>query len=383
LRHVSPQGYEEAAEGLRAAAAEGLTVRTLGARTKASWGALAAPADVELEMGALDGVLEHNAGDLTAVLQAGAPLAAAQQAFAEAGQMLALDPPLGPGDAATIGGVMATDDSGPLRHRYGGARDLVIGVAVALSDGTVARSGGKVIKNVAGYDLAKLLTGSFGTLGAILEVAVRLHPRPDPTATAVGRAPEPAALAAAGANIVHAPVRAESVDIRYDGGTGMALARFGGAEPAAKARRACRIMAERGLEAEVVEDDEGLWAAQRAAQRSAEGVVVRVAGTQSSARPVLEHARTAGARAVVRPGLGLSFVAFEGRAEQELLEAVAALRDALAPAPCVVLDAPADVRARLDVWGELDRSALALMRRVKARFDAHRACSPGIFVGGI
>src|SRR2546430_16810200 len=100
--------------------------------------------------------------------------------------MLAIDPPLADGDAATVGGVLATADSGPLRHRHGGPRDLVLGTTVALSDGTVARAGGKVIKNVAGYDLAKLFTGSYGTLGAILEVAVRLHPLPPRTVTAVG-----------------------------------------------------------------------------------------------------------------------------------------------------------------------------------------------------
>ena len=106
------------------------------------------------------------------------PLAEAQARSARAGQMLALDPPLGAGAAATIGGVIAANDSGPLRHRYGGVRDLVVGITVVLSDGTIAKSGGKVIKNVAGYDLAKLFAGSFGTLGLIARVAVRLHPAP-------------------------------------------------------------------------------------------------------------------------------------------------------------------------------------------------------------
>ena len=101
--------------------------------------------------------------------------------------MLALDPPLGPDAAATIGGVVATGDSGPLRHRYGAPRDLVVGMTIALADGTIARSGGKVIKNVAGYDLAKLFAGSFGTLGVIVEVAVRLHPLADTRVTAAGR----------------------------------------------------------------------------------------------------------------------------------------------------------------------------------------------------
>src|SRR6202043_2363630 len=124
------------------------------------------------------------------------PLARIQQELAAAGQQLALDPPLGVGDRrdATLGGVLATGDCGPLRHRYGGPRDLVLGVTVALSDGTIARSGGKVIKNVAGYDLAKLFAGSFGTLGVILEVVVRLHPRPPRTCSVVGRTEDAAAM---------------------------------------------------------------------------------------------------------------------------------------------------------------------------------------------
>ena len=134
---------------------------------------------MDLETSGLDQIVEHNVGDFTAVLQAGVRLADAQAAFAAEGQMLALDPPLGADDGATIGGMVATADSGPLRHRYGGVRDLVVGMTVVLSDGTIAKSGGKVIKNVAGYDLAKLFAGSYGTLGLIASVSVRLHPLPD------------------------------------------------------------------------------------------------------------------------------------------------------------------------------------------------------------
>ena len=149
--------------------------------------------------------------------------------------MLALDPPLGAGGKATIGGVVATNDSGPLRHRYGSARDLVVGITVALSDGTVAKAGGKVIKNVAGYDLAKLFTGSFGTLGAILDLSLRLHPLPPATATAVGRSGDPAALAAAAAELSHAPDRAAEPGRALGGRRGRAARalRRGGAGPAA------------------------------------------------------------------------------------------------------------------------------------------------------
>src|ERR671922_165772 len=139
--------------------------------------------------------------------------------------MLSLDPP----DAgATIGGVVAAGDSGPLRSRYGGVRDLVVGIRVALSDGTVAKSGGKVIKNVAGYDLGKLFAGSLGTLGAILEVTVRLHPLPPVTATAAAGSRDPAVLARAASELAHAPLEQLSLDVRWGGGDGAVLSRFGG-----------------------------------------------------------------------------------------------------------------------------------------------------------
>jgi glycolate oxidase FAD binding subunit len=137
--------------------------------------------DVVLSTRRLDRILEHEPGDLTAIVEAGLRLSALQEALEPHGQMLALDPPGDP----TIGACLAADLSGPRRHRYGAMRDLVIGVTVVLADGTIASSGGKVVKNVAGYDLGKLFSGSRGRLGLIARVALRLHPRPASSATVV------------------------------------------------------------------------------------------------------------------------------------------------------------------------------------------------------
>ncbi|MBV8429788.1 MAG: FAD-binding oxidoreductase, partial [Solirubrobacterales bacterium] len=158
----------------------------MGGRTKLAWGAIGAPPEVELSTERLDRLVEHNEGDLTAILEAGVRLRDAQEKFSQAGQRLALDPP-DPEPGATIGGIVATGDSGPLRHRFGGVRDLILGVQVALPDGTVARAGSRVIKNVAGYDLAKLMCGAFGTLGVICQVILRLHPGPADKLTVLGR----------------------------------------------------------------------------------------------------------------------------------------------------------------------------------------------------
>ncbi|HVD58079.1 MAG TPA: FAD-binding oxidoreductase, partial [Thermoleophilaceae bacterium] len=226
-RASAPATVEELAQELRTADEAGHTVRVRGAGTKLGW---AADEDAALEISTtgLDEVLEHNAGDLTAVLSAGVPLARAQELFAEEDQMLALDPP---GADATIGGVVAAGDSGPLRSRYGGPRDLVVGMQVVLADGTVAKSGGQVIKNVAGYDLAKLFAGSFGTLGAITEVSVRLHPASPQTATALGSADDPALVGRGAQAISHARLEQLGLDVRWAHGRGGVLSRSGGATP--------------------------------------------------------------------------------------------------------------------------------------------------------
>lgn len=380
-----PTSPEEAAEVMGSCGAVGLRLRPRGAGTKLGWGRVVPEPDVEVATAGLDRIVEHNAGDLTAVLQAGVPLAAAQAVFAEAGQMLALDPPIaeGPGDPATIGGVVATADSGPLRHRYGGVRDLLLGMTVALSDGTLARSGGKVIKNVAGYDLAKLFAGSLGTLGLVVEVAVRLHPRPARTATVVGRGSDPAALSRGAAALAHAPLEADALDVAWEGGTGAVLVRFSSADPRPRAGEAAGRLRTAGLEVEVVEDnDTGLWSRQRAGQRAGSGVVVKVSALPGNLARLLETAHALAGAVVGRAGLGLSWIRLPQASAGDLVAAVEDLRHRLAPAPCVVLDAPAEVRAKVDPWGE-ETGPVELMRRVKARFDPAGVCSPGVFVGGI
>ena len=146
--------------------------------------------EVVVSTAKLNRILEHEPGDLTAIVEAGLRLSVLQHRLAGYGQMLALDPPGDP----TIGACLAADLSGPRRHRYGAMRDLVIGVTVVLADGTIASSGGKVVKNVAGYDLGKLFSGSRGRLGLIARVALRLHSRSAAEATVVAESSDPRAL---------------------------------------------------------------------------------------------------------------------------------------------------------------------------------------------
>jgi glycolate oxidase FAD binding subunit len=377
INQTAPESFAEAAEVLASASADGRSVRIRGSGTKLGWGRATGTPAVELRTSALTQILEHNAGDHTAVLQAGVPLAAAQQTFAGAGQRVALDPPLGADEAATIGGILATADSGPLRHRFGAPRDLVLGVTVALSDGTLAKSGSKVIKNVAGYDLAKLFAGAFGTLGLILSVSVRLHPLPDGHTTALGATSDGDALAAAALALARAPLEFEALDVAWHRGRGGLLARCAGPEHARRGRRAAKLLDDLALvDVDMTDDDEGLWERQRAGQRSTQGAVVRVAHRPSVLADVLRATDAAGGTLVGRAGLGTSYVELAP-------EAVADFRRAVGPAPTVLLDAPAALRAEPDPWGTVEAPALALMRSVKRRFDPTATCNPGLFVGGI
>src|SRR5580692_6114339 len=173
---VEPADEQQLAAVLRLATGAGLAVIPRGGGTKISWGNPPARADIILSTSRLDKMIEHAWADLTVSVEAGCTILKLQSALARHGQRLALDP-LWPAQA-TIGGILSTNDSGSLRLRFGALRDLIIGVTLALPDGTLASSGGKVVKNVAGYDLPKLVTGAYGTLAVITRAFFRLHPLP-------------------------------------------------------------------------------------------------------------------------------------------------------------------------------------------------------------
>ncbi len=351
---MRPASVEEASALLKG---RETPIRPVGGGTK-PW--LPDRGEEPLETGGLNRILEHNVGDFTAVLEAGVPFEEAQAAFAEHGQMLAWDPP---SDGATVGGIMATADSGPMRHRFGGVRDLVIGVTVVLSDGTVAKAGGKVIKNVAGYDLGKLFAGSFGTLGLIATLAVRLHPRQNTVTLSV-----PLEDLALVHDLARRPLEADAFDVRHEEGETWLALRFSGTAAGEQAARARELAG-----GEVIEDDHDLWAHHRALQRS-EGAVLKVSGRPTDLPEVIH----AGAAAVVsRAVLGLSWLAFPPG--NDLADRVAAARQALAPRACTVLDGADRVG---DQWPDAG-GAQVVMERLKARFDPARIFRPGSFVGGI
>jgi len=175
--YVEPAHEAELARVLEYANRTGMRVAPRGGGTKLDWGSAPPAIDLMVSTAKFNKILEHAPGDMTITVEAGVTFSQIQSALSAHRQRLALDP-LWP-DVATVGGVIAANDSGALRLRYGGVRDLIIGITVVLADGTIAKSGGKVVKNVAGYDLPKLMSGALGTLGIITKAVFRLHPLPE------------------------------------------------------------------------------------------------------------------------------------------------------------------------------------------------------------
>jgi glycolate oxidase FAD binding subunit len=378
---LRPETPEDVAQLLRERSDKGEPVLVRGGGSKAGWGT---PVEIEdtLSLSAISGVVEHSTGDMTAILRAGTPMVEAAKVFADADQMLAVDPWYGHDGEATIGGVVSTGDSGPLRHRYAATRDLVLGIQMATSDGTLARAGSRVIKNVAGYDLAKLFTGAHGTLGVITEVIVRLHPKPRERVTVSGRTDDAQSLKRALQAVASEPLELECLDVSWHGG-GEVLARVAGAAIQERVDRIDRLLKEHGLQTKQSTEDDEIWERQRRSQRSDEGVIVRVSGRLSEIARMVSAISSIKSRLIGRGAYGVYWVSIPAGDGDSTVAAVEELRSRLQPYVCAVTDAPEEVRCRLDVWNSERVPGLEVMRSVKARFDPSGTCNPGTFVGGI
>jgi glycolate oxidase FAD binding subunit len=345
-------------------------------------------------------VLEHAAGDLVVRAQAGVRLAGLQAALAPAGQWLALDPPE---PRATLGGVVASNASGPRRLRYGTVRDLIIGITVVLADGTVARAGGKVVKNVAGYDLAKLFCGSLGTLGMVAEVIFRLHPLPAAAAVVTLQVDGPPQVGQAALRLLRSPLEPSAIELTVDewGWPGRLTVVFEGIAPGveAQAAAAAELLGQVG-EAAVAgpgQTDAALSQLGALPLEKAE-FALKAACPPAELPAVLADLLGGGRRGWGGPvsahaGTGVLWLASAHR-EGDLpadspelpyvVKAIAEARERLAArgGSLVVVKAPPALKRAIDAWGPVT-DALGLMRRVKERFDPDRRLSPGRFVGGI
>jgi glycolate oxidase FAD binding subunit len=374
---AEPGSTADVAATLRVAADRGLSVVARGNGTKQHWGVPPERLDLLVETRGLAGVREHAAGDLVSVAGAGTPFAAFQELLARADQQLALDEPV-PG--GTLGGLLATAASGPRRLLHGTLRDLLIGVTFVRADGVVAKSGGRVVKNVAGYDFGKLLTGSYGTLAIITELVVRLHPVPKLRRWVRARFDDGGSAARAGAAVVSSQLVASAVEVDQpvEGPAGVTVLVEGvEAGVAARAEHTRRLLGGAATVTQSAPEGFGDYSLADG------GVVVKVTSTVSGVADVLAASRRLGLS--VRGSLaGVLYVV--GDADPDPARATAAVEQlrrvsAAAGGHAVVLGAPGPVRDRVDVWGPVP--GLDLMWRLKEQLDPDRRLAPGRFVGGI
>jgi glycolate dehydrogenase FAD-binding subunit len=388
----SPASTAEASALLAAAAAHDLTVVPRGAGLGLGWGLPPVSCDLVVDMSLMGAVIEHAAGDLVARVQAGTTIGHLATVLAQAGQQLALDAPA----HATVGGVVATGTAGPRRFRYGAPRDLLIGLTAVRADGVVAHSGGKVVKNVAGYDIGKLFSGSQGTLGVITEATFRLHPLPVAVAyvSAEFGAAERAGATAAVAAATGSALVPSAVELDWPGGSARPL-RVGvllegtTAGVADRAKRMSELLATAGGAPLVAVSP---TAPPRWGQLPSASAVIRTTFWVGKLSGVLDALVAAAADAEVRPavsgpaGAGALYACLDPRTSDDAAARfVRGLRDRLgvSPAPrgsVVVLTAPAAVLAAVDAYGPVPGAAL--MRAVKDQFDPGYRMFPGRLAGG-
>ncbi|WP_019633962.1 FAD-binding oxidoreductase [Actinomadura atramentaria] len=364
---AAPADAGEAAALLRAAADLGLAVVPRGGGTRLRWGAPPTRCDLLVDTRRMDRIVEHAAGDLVVTAEAGTPLAVLGAALAEHGQRLSLD---GQPPGATVGGAVASGAAGPLRLLYGSPRDLVIGLTIVRADGAVARSGGKVVKNVAGYDLGRLFAGSSGTLGLIVSATFRLHPVPEARAFVSRTFAGPGEAHDAVQRVLHSPAYPAAVECSSAAGHRVDVLLEGVANGVPDRAAAVADLLGGGT---VAAGPPSGWA-----ELPAGGTLVHASVPPGSLRDLLAVPLPADAALAWSASGHARVVLPGGTAPGRVADALAALR---ALGSAVVRDAPPDVRDAVDVWGEIP--GLALMRRVKDQFDPDHRLSPGRFAGGI
>jgi glycolate oxidase FAD binding subunit len=387
---VSPADEKQLAQVMKAANDAGLAVVPRGGGTKLAWGNPPRRADVILSTARLNAVVEHAHSDLTVTVEAGCTLQHLAETLGKQNQRLALDT-LWP-DRATVGGILSTNDSGILRLRFGSLRDLVIGATLALADGTLAKSGGKVVKNVAGYDLPKLATGAFGTLGVITQATFRLHPTPiqSRTISATARDSRDAqrlVFAIQNSKLAHSALQIRFVDAQQPQLDVLFEATEAGCsaqvdqlksllEPTAIVDSAPAVRSAR-------QDlySEGRRSITNAAVARLSILPVQIAETHDLLSQIASatHARF---NAVMQAtGLGTILLTGDPVGIGKALHALRTELESKVGGSLTIEEAPA-ISSPVNCWGE-PGDRMTIMQMVKRQFDPKSTLNPGRFVGGI
>jgi glycolate oxidase FAD binding subunit len=387
---VQPSTAGEVAAALKRASDGKLATLIRGAGTKLDWGRPPSHIDLMLDMRRLNRVLSHQHGDLTATIEAGATLRDVNDALSRLGQGLPLDPPFA--DEATIGGIVATNDSGPLRHRYGAPRDLIIGVQLATTDGKLAKAGGQVVKNVAGYDLSKLVTGSFGSLAAIVSATFKLSPIPEASKTLRVAVDEPASLAQVVRTVMGSQLEpmAFEIEVAQSSPPGRdasaerrtralhVLLRFASVAAAVDAQitAASDALTAIASSVQVIEGyaERTLWRAHAARLWDKPGAIVRASWLPAASASVLGEL-PASAEMIGRAAVGAGLVRIDGD-EPEQARVIGLLRHSPHLGNVVVMRGTAALKELVDVWGpQGDRARL--LASMKRAFDPNGVLNAG------
>ncbi|WP_413162987.1 FAD-binding oxidoreductase [Capilliphycus salinus ALCB114379] len=385
---IYPNTQAELAEVITYAKQHQLGILPCGKGSKLHWGGLVKNVNLIISTERLNQLIEHAVGDLTVTVEAGMPFAQLQQILAEKGQFLALDPTYS--ETATVGGIVATGDTGSLRQRYRGVRDQILGISFVRCDGKIAKAGGRVVKNVAGYDLMKLFTGSYGTLGIISQVTWRVYPVSQASQTVLLTG-EKQAIATATQTLLSSALTPVAVDLlssqlleKLNKNAEMGLIVCFQSLPESVNQQATRLLEvgeKLGLNGEIhSQNDDNLWhqLKQFIWQPGEETkMICKIGVTPTEAVATLSQCQGLG---VIHAGVGLGVLRWESVNSEHLLK----LRNWCNTKGgfLSILDAPTPVKQQLDVWG-YNGNALELMRRIKKQFDPENLFSPHRFVGEI
>ncbi|HKM67903.1 MAG TPA: FAD-binding oxidoreductase [Candidatus Acidoferrum sp.] len=383
---AEPENERQLAAALAFANHAGIAVVPRGGGTKMDWGNPPKKAELVLSTARLNRILEHVWADLTVTVEAGCTLQSLRKTLAQHGQRLAFDG-LWP-EHATIGGVLSTNDSGTLRMRFGALRDLIIGVTLALPDGTLASSGGKVVKNVAGYDLPKLSTGALGTLGIITRAVFRLHPQPRTTKTFSFAAENVQTMQRHVLTIQNSQLAHTALQIRWGAsGKSSADVLFEATDAGLAAQELHLRELLGATQVELI--PESIWKSRQALWNSATDstLLAKISVLPADFAETFERLASIGNSRnlqwqLVVQATGVGLVRLEG-GSATLSAAAKELRTAIESrgGSLVILRRPPEMYS-LDAWGNAG-DAVPLMRAVKRQLDPNATLNPGRFVGGI
>lgn len=393
---VYPHTQAELSAVMTCADAHQLKVIPCGNASKINWGGLAPNVDLIVSTQRLNKLIQHAVGDLTVTVEAGIKFADVQATLAQSGQFIALDP-CNP-EIATIGGIVATADTGSLRQRYGSVRDQLLGITFVRADGKIAKAGGRVVKNVAGYDLMKLFTGSYGTLGAIASVTFRVYPLPAASATVIVSGEQRAltqlltSVRASALTPTMADLLSTQLVARMGVGEGLGfIARF--QSLAASVERQSTALSQLGQQVGLqtaiytADDEVNLWQKLQQLIRSTttkEQIFCKIGVLPASAVATMiqiDAIAPESGMSLIHSGSGLGLLRFDGEVSPQVILQMRSLCESQSGF-LSVLTAPASLKQQLDVWG-YSGNAIDVMRRIKAQFDPKNIFSPCRFVGGI